>query len=412
MKIQELKDLRHKLIMDCRALYDKVYQEEKREFTVEEDARYNQMMKDVGKHKIEIERVAALEEEEARMSHPTSTPEKPAPSGNAMNEKRNVYATDEYRKVFDNFLRGETDFRQIKTELRALQADSDVAGGYLTVPQLFFGELLRAVTSLVQIRSVGRVITLDRAESLGVPRLTNNMADADWTTELQTGSADTTLDFGKREIRPHPLAKKILVSKKLLTQAAISAEQVVRDELSRVVGEAEENAFMTGSGSGRPLGLFTVSSDGIPATRDVSTGNTTTTITFDGLKTAKGTLKRQYRNARTRWVFHRDAITQISKLKDGEGRYIWEDSVQVTEPDRILGIGVIESEFAPNTFTTGQYVGLVGDMFFYWIVDAANMQLARAQELYIETNQDLFLVRKETDGTPVMSEAFVRVKLA
>ena len=55
MKIQELKDLRHKLIMDCRALYDKVYQEEKREFTVEEDARYNQMMKDVGKHKIEIE---------------------------------------------------------------------------------------------------------------------------------------------------------------------------------------------------------------------------------------------------------------------------------------------------------------------------------------------------------------------
>jgi hypothetical protein len=39
------------------------------------------------------------------------------------------------------------------------------------------------------------------------------------------------------------------------------------------------------------------------------------------------------------------------------------------------------------------------------------MQFQRLNELYAETNQTGIIGRKETDGQPVLSEAFARVKL-
>jgi HK97 family phage major capsid protein len=70
------------------------------------------------------------------------------------------------------------------------------------------------------------------------------------------------------------------------------------------------------------------------------------------------------------------------------------------------------SEYAPNTFTTGLYVGLIGDWSQYWIVDALDLTIQRLVELYAETNQTGFIGRMETDGAPVLAEAFARVKLA
>jgi len=45
-----------------------------------------------------------------------------------------------------------------------------------------------------------------------------------------------------------------------------------------------------------------------------------------------------------------DAIKGISKLKDGQGQYLWSQSVREGEPDRILGMPMVVSEFVPNTF--------------------------------------------------------------
>ena len=73
---------------------------------------------------------------------------------------------------------------------------------------------------------------------------------------------------------------------------------------------------------------------------------------------------------------------------------------------------MVTSEWAPSTFTTGQYVGLLGDFKHYWIADALSMQIQRLNELYAETNQDGFIARYEGDGAPALAEAFARVALA
>lgn len=178
-------------------------------------------------------------------------------------------------------------------ELRALQVDSPTAGGYLVAPQEFTAELIKAIDDQTFIRQLATVLPVTAAESLGAASLDADPADATWTSELGTGSEDSTMAFGKRELKPYPLGKRIKVSRRLLRLAS-AAEGIVRDRMAYKFGITLEKAAMTGSGAGQPLGVFTASNDGIPTSRDVATGNAATYPTLDGLIEAKYALKGGY----------------------------------------------------------------------------------------------------------------------
>jgi HK97 family phage major capsid protein len=408
MEIRELLEKRATLINNARELVDKA-DEEKRDLTAEEQEIYDRHFADINGLDERIKKEDELREAERKM-------ETYKPDDKVVGEpedKKAVTATEDYRKAFQNYLKTGVKRGLVvgeDRESRALQMDLDESGGYTVVPEVFARELIKAVDNMVFMRQYARVETMANAASLGVPSLDADPADPIWTSELGIGDEDSTMDFGKRELSPHPLAKYIKVSRKLLRTSAFDIEGLVRDRLAYKFAVVEENAFLNGSGAGQPLGVFTASDDGIGTGQDVSTGNTDTSITFDGLKEAKYTLKPNYWKS-ARWIFHRDGVKQISKLKDGEGQYIWQPAVIAGDPDRILSMPTHMSEYAPNTFTSGNYVGILGDFSKYWIVDALDMELQRLVELYAATNQIGFIGRKETDGMPVLAEAFVRVTL-
>ncbi len=321
------------------------------------------------------------------------------------------YATDDYRGLFRRALRtvGAQRDMQLGPAMRALSAAEDIYGGYLVTPVQFVDRLIQAVDNLVYIRQWASVFSVPNADSLGAVSLDNDPADPTWTSELAIGTEDSTMSLGKRELHPHPLAKYIKISRTLLRKVP-DVEALVRSRFAYKFGVVMENNYLNGTGAGQPLGVFTASDNGIPTTRDVSTGNTATEMRFDGLIEAKFSLKTQYW-PQARWLFHRDGVKQIARLKDGEGQYIWRESVRVGEPDRILGFPCFMSEYTPSTFTTGQYVGIVGDFSFYWIADSLQMELLRLVELYAASNQVGIIARAESDGMPVLGEAFARVKL-
>ncbi|MFD9064191.1 phage major capsid protein [Kitasatospora purpeofusca] len=298
---------------------------------------------------------------------------------------------------------------------RALNMSSDPEGGFLVAPQQFVTQLIQAVDDQVHIRGLATVQTLTTAESLGVPTLDTDLTDAEWTSEVGTGSQDDGLRFGKRELRPNPIAKRVKTSRTLLRRASIGPEEIVLQRLGFKFAVTQEKGFMVGNGNKQPLGLFTASADGIPTSRDVSTGSATG-LTGDGLIDAKHALKEAYWG-RARWIFHRDAVRRIRKLRDdtggaGTGNYLWQPGLTADRPDTILELPYLTSEFAPATFTSGQYVGLLGDLSYYWIADALQLEIQRLVELYAETNQIAFIGRMESDGMPVLAEAFVRLKTA
>ncbi len=292
----------------------------------------------------------------------------------------------------------------------ALQQDNPTQAGYLVAPEQFVSELIKELADNTFMRQKARVLPpLSGAHSLGYPTRTAGMASFAWGTELSAPTADTSLAFGKREFKPRPGTSEILISKTLVRNVA-NADALIRGEIAEEVAAKLETAYMTGNGANCPLGLFVASADGINTDRDISTGNTATDIKFDGLMEAKFAIKDKYQ-PRCEWVFHRDAIKRIAKLKDSNGQYVWQPSVQMGAPDMLLGKRVNSSEYAPNTFGAGLYVGIYGDLTNYWICDSMGMEIQVLAELYARTNQIDYLCRIETDGAPVMPAAFARVTL-
>lgn len=408
--IIEMREKRMNLVNQAREILDRA-ENEKRNPNAEEETQYNKIMADVENLRKEIEREEKLQDVEREMSQSLGTVAggKGQPAA-GQPQSTNPRASEEYRAVFNRYLVGGISALN-PTEIKNLQATNDPEGGFTIAPEQFINELLKAVDNMVFIRQWARKFTLTTSTSLGVPTLETNPNDFDWTSEIAAVNEDTAMTFGKRALTPHPLSKLIKVSNKLLRVSSQNPEQIVRDRMAYIYGLTHEKAFLTGNGVNQPLGVFTASTDGISTSRDVSDGNTTTSIGFDGLKSAKYALKQQYlRNAK--WLFHRDGVAQIDKLKDANGQYLWQPSVQIGEPDRLLNIPVYMSEYVPNTFTTGQYVGMLADFSFYWIVDSLEFAIQRLVELYAGNNQVGFIGRGETDGMPTLEEAFVRVKLA
>lgn len=305
-------------------------------------------------------------------------------------------------------------FRQFLLGNRAaLRQDSDADGGFLVAPEQFIARLIQDLDNMVWFRQYATVLPVVGAEGIGVPTLETDIADTNWTTELAVGTEDSSMAFGKRKLTPHPLAKYIKVSKDLLRSSALSVESIVRERMGYKFGTVQETAFMTGNGAGQPLGIFTASASGINTGRDVSTDNTDTAITADGLINAKYGLSSPWLGSTNlRWVMHRDTVKMIRKLKDGDGTYLWVPGLVANRPDVILNTPVLVSEYAPNTFTSGLYVGLIGDLRYYWIAENMSMEIQRLQELGALTNQDYFIGRMALDGMPVLEEAFIRVQLA
>ncbi len=413
MKIHELRKQRAKHAADARTLLDQA-QEAGRDLTAEESQQFDRYMDEADKLDTSIQREERLQEQERRNDEQDPDGRQREQRGNGdRNGPDGGGRENDAETAFRSYLAGGRNALTAEQQ-RALNMGSDPEGGFLVAPQKFVQDLLQGVDDAVDIRRLATKHQITDNESLGVPSLDTDLNDADWTSEIGTGNQDDSLRFGKRELRPHPLAKRVKISRTLLRRGTLGPESIVRQRLEYKFGVTTEKAYMTGDGNQKPLGLFTASSQGISTSRDVQVGASgdipLTNATADQLIDAKYTLKAAYYR-RAQWLFHRDLIKRIRKLKDTDGNYLWRPGLASDRPDTILDLPFLINEFVPNTVAADAYVGMLGDYSFYWIADALDMEIQRLVELYAETNQVGFIGRLETDGMPVLEEPFIRLKV-
>ncbi|KLU64025.1 phage capsid family protein [Desulfosporosinus acididurans] len=396
MTITEKKQKRATIVTQARSILDKAEQES-RDLTTEEENSYNAAMTDVEKLSKEIEREERQQSLERGLGKVEDTdPNKVTdPEGRAAEEKKK-----EIRASFVGGLRTGN-----FSEYRDLQMTNATQAGYLVAPEQLVAQLIKDLDNYFFIRQYARKFTIKGTHSLGFPKRTQRASRAVRGSELAAPIPDKQLAFGKREFRPKWLTAEILVSKPLLQNSVIDPEEIVREELAYAFGQTQEQEFMTGDGAEEALGLFTPSDLGISTARDV-----TGLLNFDTLIEAKFSIKQQYWK-NMKWIYHRDAIKQLAKIKDGDGQYIWRQSVMNSEPDLLLGVPFLMSEYAPDSFSSGDYAGIIGDLSQYWIVDSMDMEIQALFELYARTNQVDFIARSANDGMPVLEESFARIKL-
>lgn len=398
-RIMEMRNRRATLVAEGRAVIDKAA-EEKRELTAEDTQKYDKILEDVRQLKENIEREERQVALESEMRDFAGKPAAQNPQAETV---------DKRTAAFRNYLQTGVGL----AEARALANDVNTEGGYLSATEQFIAELIKGIDNQVFVKQYARVIPVTTSDSLGIPTLASDVSDPDWTTEIGQIQVDTSLAFGKRELKPTQLTKLVKTSMKLLRTSAIPVEALIQERLSFKFAVALENAFLNGNGTNSALGVFTASANGIPTSRDISKGNTTAAITADGLVATKYALKQQYRVRNSvRWLFHRDTIADIAMLKDANGQYIWRPGLESGQPDKLLNIPIDESEYAPSAFVSGAYVGILADWSYYWIAELHGLEMQRLNELYAETSQIGFIGRGYWDGMPVLADAFARVTLA
>jgi HK97 family phage major capsid protein len=407
MTIKELNEKRAALVAQSRALLERATSEG-RAMSEEEKANDTRIWNDIQSLREQADRLKGIEANEAELNARANEPVDADDARVGNSQRGDLRSSKEYQEAFNGYLRtGNMEHAEARA---VLQADSDTGGGYF-LPTQNTSNIIQALDNQLFFRQLATVIQVNNANSVGTVSLDADPADGEWTGEISSTSLDSTMAFGRRELKPALIAKRIKISQKLLRNLP-TIESFVQERLAYKLAVPMENAFFNGTGANQPLGIFTASANGIPAssTYDISTDNTGTAITADGLKNCKYSLAAQYRRGAS-WMFHRDAIKIISKLTDGLGGYLWQSGIAAGDPDRLLGLPVYESEYVPNTFTSGLYVGALGDFKQYYIAESLAMSVQRLTELYAETSQVGYIIRAEVDGMPALPAAFRRVKL-
>lgn len=415
MTSKEMRQQAAQWISEARQIQDAAEKEDKRSLTSEETANFDKYLSDALDLKTKADEQDAAEDRSRKLVDLEKWRDEPGPKADPEHpssnpETRQADETERrYERAFESFLKYKR--TEVPAEERALQSDLDVSGGYTVAPPQFVTRLIKFVDDLTFFPSLATIIPVTSSDKIEGVSLDTDPADPAWTAEIGALSEDSSMAFGGRALEPNQLTKLLKVSEKMLMVSALPIERLVRERLAYKLAVTAENVYLNGTGAGQPLGVFVADAKGITTTQDIATGNSTTAFTFDGLKNLKYDLKAQYW-PRCNWIFHRDSVLLAAKLKDGDGQYQWVSSVVGGEPDRLLGFPVRISEYAPNTFTAGLYVGILGDFSLYWIAMMQQVMVKRLDELYAANSQIGFVIKSWFDGMPVLAEAFRRVTLA
>lgn len=377
---------------DCKAFLEN-HRQADGTISAEDKAIYDEMVKKVDAYKAEIALLDDVEKRENEMNKGTSdpitnTPKKP-------DGQKTGRASDAYRKIFTDYLRGVADNKSVRN---ALQEGVDSKGGYL-VPEEFEKKVIEKLTELNVIRQNATVISTSSPRNIPIEE---DSGEADWIDEEGSYPEDDP-SFGQVVINAYKVGKMIKVSEELLDDADFDIETYIANKLAKVIAAAEEKAMCTGNGSKKPVGIFTANGGDIGVTTAASDK-----ITADEIIDLVYSLKAPYRQ-NAKFYLNDSTIKAVRKLKDGNGNYLWQPALTEGQPDKLAGFPVKATQ-AP-AIEAGASVIAFADLSYYWIADRKNMDVRRLDELYAATGQVGFRGSRRMDAKPVIKEAIKLLKM-
>ena len=387
MTILELREKRNKAWEAAKAFLES-HRTEKGTLTAEDDATYTQMeqeINDLGKEIARLERQEALE---AELNRPVNQPLTTKPGSSRGEEPKTGRASDEYRKAMLDAFR--SNFKRVSN---VLQEGVDADGGYL-VPEEYDRRLIDTLSEENIMRRLATIITTSGEHKINIAA---TKPAASW---IEEGGALTFGDatFSQILLDAHKLHVAIKVTEELLYDNAFNLEGYILDQFGKALANAEEDAFLNGDGTGKPLGLFAATGGGTVA------GTLTAAIKSDDMLDLVYALKRPYRKTAS-FIMNDKTLASLRKLKDNNGAYIWQPSYQAGEPDRVLGYAVHTSAYAPEDAIA------FGDYKYYNIGDRGTRSFAELRELFAGNGMIGYVAKERVDGKLILPEAVQILKL-
>lgn len=245
MTIQELREARNKTWEGAKA-----FVESKRDkdglLSAEDAATYAEMEKKVKDYSLEIERMEQMDAMENELRQPVNVPIVTKPVADKPKDVKVGRASDEYKNGMLTALR--TNFRQVSN---VLQEGVDADGGYL-VPEEYDSRLIDVLEEENIMRKLAHRITTSGEHKINIAATKPAAAWIEEGGALQWGDAT----FDQILLDAHKLHVAIKITEELLYDNAFRLENYIIEQFGKALANAEEDAFLNGSGVGQPLGLF------------------------------------------------------------------------------------------------------------------------------------------------------------
>lgn len=289
--------------------------------------------------------------------------------------ERNV----EGRSLTEPGTEGASEWRSIaRGETRAMTVAAD--GGAI-VPEQLASQIQNRVRDISPIRSIANVVNVSSADFTIPVNLRGSTSR--WSGESGDRNPETATPtiravkptFG--EVNAFPV-----VSNHLIDDSAYDVGGFIVNNAASDFAEAEGAAFIGGNGTDKPTGFLAVTPEAADdATRTagalqfVETA-ATGAITADDLVDLVYKARAGYR-ANGVFVMNSKTASIVHKLKDGDGRFLWSDSLAAGQPPRLLGYAVVIAEDMPDV-ATGAFPIAFGDFKAgYTIADRTGVRLIR-----------------------------------
>ena len=273
-----------------------------------------------------------LERAEAFKSSPRNTAEQPW--------------TSDYGKKFGNmrnFLLAAKERHPMLAESKAVMTEGTPAtGGYL-VPTEFYMQVIRLLRDASPIMQIANVLPMSTWKRL-IPRQLSNVS-VGWVTEGGT-KPTTNTSFGQLEQVAKVMAAVIKCTDELLRDSAINLTAFLSELISEAMAlEIERVALSGNTASGDPFnGILNTSGVNTPTMAGAS-------VSFDDIIELLYSLNAA--NAQNAVIaLNRTGLKKLLKLKDTQGRYLWQPPVG-SVPATIWDVPYVICPTIPNNLGAG-----------------------------------------------------------
>lgn len=340
-----------------------------REMTAEEESRWQQLLADYDKADKAVEseeRFAEIERNQAAQQIEQRTP------SSATDSKQQ----DEYRSAFQDYLlRGATGISAESRSLFEQRAGITGLTAGVIVPETLADNIEVALKAYGGMFEAGTLLTTSKGGDLIMPTVNNTDAKATVVAEYNQ-STKSAPSFGSEILKAYTYRTPIVpVSMELLQDSAFDLESLLSNLLAESFGRGINEDLTIGSGTGKPKGIvnWATASDAKPAA---------TAITLDDIIDLIRGVDSAYAQ-RGRFMFNRNTLWSLVKIKDTTGRYIWQEGAKDGTPPTLFGKNYILNDDIDD-IAAGKASVLFGDLSKYKIRMVKSFRVIRLNELLAE----------------------------
>lgn len=347
-----------------------------REMTAEEGQRWDTLIADYEKADKVVEQEERFQEVERRQAEQTYENRSQRRHRNNETSSANDVDAEEYRTAFGEYLlNGATGISAETRSLFEKRAGITGLSGGVIVPKTLASSIEVALKSYGGMFEAGTILSTSDGGDLIMPTINDTSAKATVVAEYQQ-STKRAPSFGSETLKAYTYRTPIVpVSQELLQDSGFDLESLLGSLLAESFGRGINEDLTVGNGTGKPKGIVNW------ATACDETAAATAIKLDDIIDLMKSVDSAYGRNGK--FMFNRDTLWSLVKIKDTTGRYIWQEGAKDGTPPTLFGRSYILNDDVAS-IGAGNASVLFGDFSKFKIRMVRNFRVIRLNELLAE----------------------------